>query len=137
MKALLLLCRPWLVAVPVPAIRRILLPEQATCTATHAEADGVRAPLLDLGRLLRLDAPCDQALVLMDHGRGLLALRTGRCLSVTDLPNLHDVPPATQRAPSPLTRAFAAGDLARAHDAAPLGLWLDPARLAALAGIGA
>jgi hypothetical protein len=141
--ALLALCPPWVVALPIGALTRVVACEDLPCRpATGSGAllgtcdDGgdIRAAW-DLGRLLGVPGG-DQAWVLLDLAMPL-ALRTGRCLSVVALPAPVPIPgglctrqrglgcfPGSALAPAQLAALAEAG-----AEPLPLGLWVDPARL--------
>ena len=142
--ALLTLCAPWVVALPIGTLARVVACEElplrpasvggGALLGTVEESGGVRAAW-DLGRLLGV-AGGEQAWILLDLAVPL-ALRTGRCLSVTALPAPVAIPDGLCTRQRGLG-CFPCSALGVAHRTAiteagvelfPLGLWLDPARL--------
>ena len=138
-KSLLVRCDPWLVALPVPCVRRLVSDEAVAVVAGAAgdsawlgtvAVDGERLPAWDLGRLLGL-AGGGAAWVLIDRPMPA-ALRVGRCLHVVDL-----APGAARRMPPAAGGLPGAGCFAAADGG--FGLAVDPRELlaeAALAGAG-
>ncbi len=112
--ALLLRCEPWLVAVPLSAVRRIVDDDGVGLVAGgtggaawlgQIAAGDERLPAWDLGRLLGLDASPGSWLLI---DRPLpAALRTGRCLRVLHLPTAGLRPLPTIVGGPPGTLAFA------------------------------
>ncbi len=138
-RVLLMLCRPWVVAIPIPLVVRVLgeadlelVVHSGSGALLGTVADGdVRYAAWDLGGLLGVPGAIGQAWVLLDLPVPL-ALRGGPCLSV--------VPePPTCALPSMLSaHAFGLGCFVRPalplpqHDQAglaPVGLRIDPQRL--------
>jgi hypothetical protein len=147
--SLLVWCEPWLLALPIAAVRRIAASDEVVTLAGAAAGDGAQAwlgtigvgtarlPAWDLAGLLSLPATAAGAWVVVDRPRAA-ALRVGRCLQVVDLARrrLRPLPPGSG-GPSG-ARSFAADGLAIGLDPAPaFGLLLAPERLlpaAAVAG---
>jgi hypothetical protein len=87
----------------------------------------------DLGQLLGLGAVSGAWVLLRVSHAGAdlpLALRTGRCFSVQELPRLVKLPPAIfQARRAAIAEGFAAAAVKQAHTTVTVGLSLDPARL--------
>ena len=136
---LLAWCDPWLVALPVSTVRRIVAGE-AMRTVAGAIGDGAwlgtvdpgdgRLPAWDLGRLLGLGGGGD-AWVLIDRPLPA-ALRVGRCLQVVDLGRTVIRPLPGPAGGPPGTSCFRAEGLAPGlHPAPEFGLLLTPDALLA------
>ncbi len=138
-KSLLVRCDPWLVALPVACVRR-LVADEAVAAVAGAVGDspwlgtvavgGERLPAWDLGRLLGLKGG-GAAWVLIDRPLPA-ALRVGRCLHVVDL-----APEMSRRVPDAAGGIPGAGCFAAADGG--FGLAVDPRELlaeAALADVG-
>ncbi len=112
---LLTWCAPWLVAVPVGAVRRIV--------ETPTAADGIQH---DLATVLGLPAGGLGGSWLLIDCRPGLALRVDRCLQLVRSGPLHLVPPALQRRAVALAAFAPPTTIAGLVQVPPVGLWLDP-----------
>jgi hypothetical protein len=136
--ALLALCPPWLVALPIAVVARVVATNELSFVSAPAsgpllgtvEDGGAARPAWDLGRLLGLP-DAEQTWILL-AGPLPLALRVGRCLSVAALQQPLAIPPAL------LARRHGLGCFVPPTlpalqpylpGLAPVGLWLDPTRL--------
>lgn len=128
---LLVLCQPWLVALPLHGVVRVIEADRATIRDGVAQIDGEAWPLRSLPAALGLAERPPVALVLLRTADARAALATGRCLNVGPLPGAAlRLPAAAARSHHPAT-AFPAGRLADEHGLAPFGLLLDPTELLA------
>ena len=117
---LLTWCAPWLVAVPVSAVRRIV--------ETPTAADGVQH---DLASVLGLPAGGTGGSWLLIDCRPGLALRVDRCLQLVRSGTLRQVPPAMQRRDLDLAAFAPPATIAGLTQVPPVGLWLDPRQVPA------
>ncbi len=138
-RVLLTLCLPWVVAIPISAVVRVLTIADLTVRPTNTSAallgtvDDGNAwwAAYDLAHLLGSRADDHQAWVLLNLSTPV-ALRTGPCLSVIAAPPVCAVPAILTARPLGLG-CFARPTLplpeALQTALAPVGLRLDPTRL--------
>ncbi|GDY11807.1 hypothetical protein LBMAG53_06850 [Planctomycetota bacterium] len=130
-QVLLVMCRPWLVALPVSDVVRVMAADAGNAVGSQLTIGGESWKTASLSKLLGLASTPDQAaaaFVLIRPGGRPAALATGPCLRVGALPGaLVHLPPCAfrHRRPAP---CFPAGALAATHGLAAFGLFIDPAK---------
>lgn len=134
-QAVLTLLPPWLIAIPLPAVRQLVAGEDTWPVATATTGgpmvvqgrDGLVAAW-SLAGLLHLAEPSVPTLAILATPGIPLAVTVGRCLGLVDPGRILPLPPGALREPLGLG-CFAAGEAAARCGAAPVGLWLDPLHL--------
>lgn len=128
---LLVLCQPWLVALPLQGVVRVIEADAAAISDGIAHIGDEAWPVRSLPAALGLGDRPPVALVLLRTGDARAALATGRCLNVGALPGAAIRLPAAAARSHRATTAFPAGRFAAEHGLAPFGLLLDPTELLA------
>ncbi len=145
-QALLLIAAPWLLALPIAEVERVLLAEALTAPPATAQAHpallgtvlhaGSPRVAVDLGALLGLPSGAE-SWILLTCRRLPLALRAGRCLQVATLAGAVRPLPVGFAGGHLALGGFPAGPLAERHGLAALGLALAAERLLPPAAVGA
>ena len=123
---LLTWCAPWLIALPITSVRRIISREEL------ADDAGQELPL-ELAELLGLErapgAPAPGAWVVVDR-QTPVALGVDRCLQVVDPSTpVRRVPRSLLRSSLELACFPVLRPITGLTETPPVALWLDPARL--------
>ena len=145
-QALLVVAAPWLLALPIAEVERVLLAEALTAPPVAAQAHpallgtvlhaGGPRIAVDLGALLGLPSGTE-SWILVTCQRLPLALRAGRCLQVAPLAGPVRPLPVGFAGGHLALGGFPAGPLAERHGLAALGLALAAERLLPVAAVGA
>ena len=118
-------CRPWLVAVPLEGLARLVSDDEVMLSEMTLTTGDATWPRCELSTLLHGDHRPSTAHVLLLVPR--LAIGVERCLAIGPLPGAGAVmllPGACQRSGRQLS-VFPAEAMASAHGLAPFGLILD------------
>ena len=137
-QALLVVAAPWLLALPIAEVERVLLGDALSAPPPAAQAHpallgavqhgGGRRIAVDLGALLGLPGAAE-SWILLTCQRVPLALRAGRCLQVAQLGGPVRPLPVGCAGGHLALGGFPAGPLAERHGLAALGLALAADRL--------